>query len=89
MLRFYMGSFICSEGNRELIPGQKKGVTAFSAASLDSVTPTVKLGVFTADTAELTQNQSVSFYSSRRFFYHLTYSFVSPNAPVHLFIYQK
>lgn len=58
---FYMGSCICSEGNRELIPGEKKGVAAFSAVSLDSVTPTAKLGVFTADTAELTQNQSVSF----------------------------
>lgn len=49
---------------------RKKGVTVFPAASLDSVTPTGKLGVFTADTAELTQNQSVSFSlnSSRRFF---------------------
>lgn len=86
---FYVGSCICSEGNWELIPGQKKGVTVFPAASLDSVTLTGKLGVFTADTAELTQNQSVSFSlnSSRRFFQHLTYSSMLPSPPVHLFIF--
>lgn len=45
----------------ETDPRTEKGVTAYSVASLDSVTLPDKLGVFTADTAELTQNQSVSF----------------------------
>lgn len=48
---FYLGSRVCSEGNG------KKGVAVFSSASLDSASPTV----FTADAAELVQDQSASF----------------------------